>query len=206
MPDVIPTRPRDPYRWVVPAAAVVIAGMLWLAGWLILAARPTPAAPVPRIAIGRTDDGAALRVMLEGCDVTSVRRVTVRDDSGRVVWELEGLSPPSRTNFVVGQSGDPMVVTQPLIDPLDGRVEYHVDVETDRVETLAFTLRTVPPVGVLYAGAETTTEGFHAIVRRRSCQATSRLPFAGSVIAQVIVVLAGAAFAVVAAGLLNDDG
>ena len=179
--------------------------LLWILGTSILATRPDPAALQSRIAIGKTDDGAALRVVLEGCDVTSVRRVTLRDESGVIVWEVRGQSPPSRTNFVIGQTADPMSVSQPLAQPLEGGVTYWVDVETDRVESLSFTLRSVPPVGVLHEGVETTTEGFHALVRRQHCEAANRLPFAGSIAAQVLLVLAGAAFVVVAVGLFSPE-
>ncbi len=182
-----------------------MAALLWILGVSILATRPDPGTLQSRIAIGKTDDGAALRVVLEGCNVTSVRRVTVRDESGVVVWEVRGQSPPSRTSFVIGQTADPMSVSQPLTLPLDGGVTYWVDVETDRIESLSFTLHSVPPVGVLHEGVETTTEGFHALVRRQHCEAANRLPFAGSIVAQVLLVLAGAAFVVVAVGLLDRE-
>ncbi len=205
MPDILPANPQGLHRWVVPVAVVAMALLLWTAGSLILAARPDPETLQSRIAIGKTDDGEALRVILEGCNVTSVRRVTVRDQSGVVVWEVKGVSPPSRTSFVIGQTADPMAVTQPLGAPLDEGITYWVDVETDRVETLSFTLRSVPPVGVLHEGVETTTEGFRDLVERQHCQAANRLPFVGSIVAQVLLILAGAALAVVAAGLLDRD-
>lgn len=203
MPDILPANPRNPGAWVVPLAALVIGGLLWLAGSIILGSPPDPGSQVSRIAIGKTDDGRALRVMLEGCDVTSVHRVTVRDESGAIVWEVRGLSPPSRTNFVIGQTADPMAVTEPLREPLVEGVTYRVEVAADRPESLAFDLRSVPPVGVLHDGAETTTEGFRAVVDRQHCQVANRLPFAGSIFAQALLIVAGAAFAVVAAGLLD---
>ncbi len=194
----------DPQRWVVPVVVVVMGGLLWATGAAILAGRPDPGTLTSRIAVAKTDDGAALRIVVEGCDTLSVRRVTVRDVSG-TVWEVEGRSPPSRTNFVVGQTADPMIVTRVLDGPLAPDATYWVDVESDRVETLSFTLRSVPPVGVLHEGVEMTTEGFHSLVERQHCQAAHRIPFAGSVVAQVLLILAGAAFAVVAVGLLDRE-
>ena len=189
----------------MPAALGLMVAILWVLGASILGNRPDVGSLPSRIAIGKTDDGAALRLVLEGCDVTSVRRVTVRDEAGVVVWEVRGQSPPSRTSFVIGQTADPMSVSQPLVQPLESGMTYWVDVETDRVESLSFTLRSVPPVGVLHEGVETTTEGFHSMVRRQHCEAANRLPFAGSIAAQVLLVLAGAAFVVVAVGLLDRD-
>lgn len=194
----------DPHRWIVPAVVVVMGGLLWATGTAILAARPDPGTLTSRIAVARTDDGGALRVVVEGCDALSVRRVTVRDASG-TVWEVEGRSPPSRANFVIGQTADPMTVTRVLDDPLAPDATYWVDVESDRVETLSFTLQSVPPVGVLHEGVEMTTEGFHSLVERQHCQAARRIPFAGSILAQVLLILAGAAFAVVAAGLTSRE-
>lgn len=201
MPDILPA--KSPRAWVIPAAAATIVVLLWGAGSIILDSRPDDALPVSRIAIGKTDDGAALRVLFEGCDVTSVTRVTVKDEEGGVAWEVRGASPPGRTNFVIGQSADPMAVTQSLQDPLSPGATYRVEVEADRLESLSFDLRSVPPVGVLHEGVETTTEGFRAAVDRRYCQGSNRLPFAGSILAQALLIVAGAAFAVVAAGLLG---
>lgn len=203
MPDILPANPRNPGAWVVPATAVTIVVLLWIAGSMILDLPPDDEAPVSRVAIGKTDDRAALRILFEGCDVTSVTRVTVRDSIGEVVWEVRGVSPVGRTNFVIGQSADPMLVTQALLEPLTPGVTYQVEVDADRSEYISFELGTVPPVGVLHAGAETTTEGFRAAVDKRYCRGTSRLPFAGSILAQSLLILAGAAFAVVAAGLLG---
>ena len=195
---------RQTPRWIVPVTVGVIAGLLWVTGSLILSARE-PDGPLPRrIALGRTEDGVALRVLVEGCDTLRVRRVSVLLGTDPV-WEVAGNAPPSRTAFVIGQTADPLTVTVPLDQPLSTDVRYTVEVESDRVEAAAFTPRHVPPIGVLHDGAERTTEGFTRLIDEAWCRPGTELPLVGSLVAQFVIVVAGAAFAVVAAGLFEKD-
>lgn len=178
--------------------------ILWGLGALILSGRDDIGERPSRIAVERTEDGAAIRILVEGCDTLSVRRVSVLLGP-EPVWELRGLAPPSRTAFVVGQSADPLVVTTPLGEPLGRDVRYTLEVESDRVEAAGFTPRQVPPVGVLHDGVERTTDGFVRLVDDAWCRPETELPLIGSLVAQLVIVFAGAAFAVVAAGLLREE-
>jgi hypothetical protein len=197
-------RPGSTPKWIVPLVIGVITGLLWITGSAILSSRE-PEVPQPsRIALARTEDGAAIRVLVEGCDALTVRRVSVLLGT-EPVWEVRGLAPPARTAFVVGQAADPLTVTVSLAEPLATDVRYTVEVESDRVEAAAFTPRQVPPVGVLHDGLERTTEGFTRLVDESWCRPKTELPLVGSLFAQFVIVVAGAAFAVVAAGLLERD-
>ncbi|NND84041.1 MAG: hypothetical protein HKN46_02720 [Acidimicrobiia bacterium] len=191
-------------KWIVPVAVGVIVGLLWVTGSVILSSRE-PDGPRPsRIALSRTQGGEALRVVVEGCDSLVVRRVSVLLGS-EPVWEVRGVAPPSRTAFVVGETADPLVVTAALDGPLEPDVRYTVEVESDRVEAAAFTPREVPPVGVLHDGLERTEGGFIRLVDEAWCRSATELPLVGSLFAQFVIVVAGAAFAVVAAGMLEKD-
>lgn len=200
----MPGRGSRPPKWLVPVAIGTMAALLWALGSAILAAPQDTGERPSRIALGRTEDGAAIRVLVEGCDRLSVRRVSVLLGT-EPVWELRGSAPPGRDAFVVGQSGDPLEVTTPLTEPLGRDVRYTLEVETDLVESSRFTPREVPPIGVLHDGLERTTEGFTRMVDDAWCRPESELPLLGSLAAQLIIVFAGAAFSVVAAGLLGDD-